>query len=282
MGHRVKMMAPQFVKPYIKSSKNDVNDARGIAEAVTRPDMKFVPIKNIEQQDILLLHRSRALVIKQRTAQANQIRGLLAEYGVIIPKGISHLEKLATILEENKNKLTIKAQMLFKRLNKQFKRYATEIKFYDKEIERQVKQDARCLEVLKIEGVGALTASAMVASIADAKVFKNGRELSAWLGLVPKQHSSGNTVRLSSISKRGDRYLRTLLIHGARSVVNTCETKTDRKNRWVADKKQRRGYNKAAVALANKNARTIWSLLVTGECYRKPAVVKHNLRSLAA
>lgn len=271
MGHRVKLMAPQFVKPYIKSNKNDANDARGIAEAVTRPDMKFVPIKIVEQQDILLLHRSRALVIKQRTAQANQIRGLLAEYGVIIPKGISSLEKLAVVLEENRDKLTIKAQTVFKRLNKQFKLYHAEIKYYDKEIEGQAKQDARCQEVLKIEGVGTLTASAMVASIADAKVFKNGRELSAWLGLVPKQHSSGNTVRLSGISKRGDRYLRTLLIHGARSVVNTCESKTDGKNRWVADKKQRRGYNKAAVALANKNARTIWALLATGECYRKPA-----------
>jgi len=270
MGHTVKMMAPQFVKPYVRSSKNDRNDARGINEAVTRPDMKFVPIKKVEQQDILLSHRARELVIKQKTAQANQIRGLLAEYGVIIPKGISHIDSMMKILEGNQDKLTPKANQVFIRLYEQFKIYAAQVDLYDKEIEQSASQDMLCKELMKIEGVGPLTASAAVATIGDAKLFKNGREVSAWLGLVPKQHSSGNTIRLSGITKRGDRYVRKLLMNGGRTVVKNCENKTDGRSRWIADKKLRSGYNKAAVAVANKNARIIWAILATGECYRKP------------
>lgn len=268
MGHTVKMMAPQFVKPYVKSNKNDRNDAAGIAEAVTRPDMRFVPIKRIEQQDTLLSHRARELAVKQRTAQANQIRGLLAEFGVILPKGIRYLKNMAEILESNKDKLTDKSQKVFARLYEQFKIYDEQVKTYDKEIEHAAIQNVQCREIMKIEGIGPLTASAAVATIGDAKLFKNGREVSAWLGLVPKQHSSGNTIRLSGMSKRGDRYVRTLLIHGARAVVRTCENKSDKRSAWVAKKKQRSGYNIAAVALANKNARIIWAMLATGECYR--------------
>jgi len=273
-GHDVKMMPPQFVKPYVMSNKNDKNDAKGIAEAVTRPDMKFVAVKNIEQQDVLLLHRCRELAIKQRTALANQIRGLLAEYGVIIPKGIGELEKLPEILEINQSKLTFKTKQIFMRLHEQFKTYTKQVNDYYDEIEKQANADPRCKEVQAIEGIGPITASAIVATIGDPSVFKNGREVSAWLGLVPRQHSSGNKIRLGSISKRGDRYVRLLLIHGARSVVKVCENKTDKKNRWVAEKKQRLGYNKAAVALANKNARVIWALLATGECYRSAKIIE--------
>ena len=269
MGHTVKIMAPQFVKPYVRSNKNDRNDARAIAEAVMRPDMKFVSMKTIEQQDTLLLHRARALVMKQRNAQANQIRGLLMEYGIIIPKGIDHLNHLAEILEENKESLSLQSQAIFGKLHEQFKAYNNEIITYDKQIECIANQNAQCQAIMEIEGVGPLTASAIVATIGDATVFKNGREVSAWLGLVPKQHSSGNTTRLSGISKRGDRYVRTLLVHGARAVVNKCETRTDGRNLWIANKKYRCGYNKTAVAVANKNARIIWAILATGECYRK-------------
>lgn len=268
MGHTVKIMAPQFVKPYVKSNKNDANDAEGICEAVTRPNMKFVSVKKIEQQDILLSHRARELVIKQRTAQANQIRGLLAEYGIVIALGISHIREIPEILENNKSKLTIKSEAIFNRLYEQFKVYDEQVKIYDTEIQLHAANDPMCVEIQKIEGVGPLTASAMVASIGDASVFNNGREVSAWLGLVPKQHSSGNKIRLGGISKRGDRYLRTQLIHGARSALRHCEGKEDKKNKWAADVKQRCGFNKAAVALANKNARTIWSLMATGACYR--------------
>ena len=267
-GHTVKMMAPQFVKPYVKSNKNDARDAEAIAEAVTRPTMRFVPIKGIEQQDILLLHRVRELAMKQRTAHGNQIRGLLAEFGVVVAKGLSHLDKLPEILEQHKNKLSVVSTELFLQLHEQLKIYSDQVEHYDKKIKKHASIDPRCIAVQKIEGVGPITASAIVATISDPSVFKNGREVSAWLGLVPKQHSSGNKVVLGGITKRGDRYIRKLLVHGARSVVKTCEKKTDKRSEWVADKKQRCGYNKASVAVANKNARIIWAVLATGECYR--------------
>ena len=231
--------------------------------------MRFVAIKMIEQQDVLLSHRARELAIKQRTAQANQLRGLLAEYGVIIPKGIRYIKNMMQILDDNQDKLTSKSNEIFLRLYEQFKIYDAQVATYDKEIEHAAKQDVKCRELMKIEGIGPLTASAAVATIGDARLFKNGRELSAWLGLVPKQHSSGNTIRLSGVSKRGDRYVRTLFIHGARSVVKRCENKTDKRSLWIADKKRRSGYNKASVALANKNARIVWAILATGECYRQ-------------
>lgn len=268
-GHTVKMMAPQFVKPYVKSNKNDSRDAEGIAEAVTRPTMRFVPIKNREQQDLLLLHRVRELSMKQRTAQGNQIRGLLAEYGVIVPKGIAHLARLPELLEEESSKLTPAAQRVFIQLYEQFKMYMKQVEDYEHQIEHHAAHDPRCIALQEIEGIGPITASALVASISDPGVFKNGREVSAWIGLVPRQFSSGNKVLLGGIGKRGDRYLKKLLIHGGRSVVRTCEKKTDRKSEWVKDKLQRGGFNKASVAVANKNARVVWALLATGECYRK-------------
>jgi transposase len=268
MGHTVKVMAPQFVKPYVKSNKNDENDAAGINEAVTRPSMKFVPIKQIEQQDVLLIHRCRELAVRQRTALANQIRGLLTEYGIIIPQGICQIMSLPKILDANKNKLTVRSMAAFMGLHEQFKTYNKQVKDYDKEIKLQADQDIRCKEIQRIKGIGPITASAIVATIGDASVFKNGREVSAWLGLVPRQHSSGNKIRLGGISKRGDRYVRTLLIHGGRTVVNGCEKKTDKFSVWVAKKKHRCGSNKAAVAVANKNARIIWAMLTTGEVYR--------------
>lgn len=269
MGHTVKMMSPQFVKPYVKSNKNDANDAEAIAEAVTRPTMRFVPIKNIEQQDVLLLHRAKELATKQRTAQANQIRGFLAEYGIVIAQGVHHLSKLPEILDDNQEKLSVSAKTIFLQLYAQLNIYDEQVKYYDIQIRQHAKTDPRCVEIQNIEGIGPITASAIVATIGDPSVFKNGREVSAWLGVVPSQHSSGNKIVLGSITKRGDRYLRTLLVHGARSVVKTCENKTDKKNLWIADKKKRVGFNKAAVAIANKNVRTIWAILATGECYRK-------------
>lgn len=273
-GHTVKIMSPQFVKPYVKSNKNDARDAEAIAEAVPRPNMRFVPKKTIEQQDVLLLHRARELAMKQRTAHGNQIRGLLAEYGITVAKGLSHLDKLPEILERETEKLSAVSREVFLQLYEQLKTYAEQVDYYEKRIFNHAASDPRCIAVQEIEGVGPITASAVVATIGDANAFKNGREVSAWLGLIPKQHSSGNKIVLGSITKRGDRYVRKLLVHGARSVVNTCDNKTDRKNLWVADKKQRCGYNKATVALANKNALVIWAILATGECYRKTSSYK--------
>lgn len=271
-GHTVKMMAPQFVKPYVKSNKNDARDAEAIAEAVSRPTMRFVPIKRVEQQDILLLHRIRELTIKQRTAHSNQLRGLLAEYGVVVPKGRVHLEQLPVILEQEAHKLSLESNAIFMDLYEQLKTYNEKIAHYDKKIERHADTDPRCIAIRDIDGIGPIRASALVATISDPQVFKNGREVSAWLGLVPKQHSSGNKVVLGGITKRGDRYIRKLLVHGARSVVKACENKLDKRNVWVTDKKNRCGYNKATVAVANKNARTVWALLATGECYRRASI----------
>lgn len=268
-GHTVRMMAPQFVKPFVKSDKSDPHDAEGISEAVVRPSMRFVPIKRIDQQDILLLHRVRELAIKQRTALGNQIRGLLAEYGIVIPKGLNHLKKLPVILEQERAKLTGDSELIFLDLFEELKIYNKKIEDYNGKIEQHASKDLRCKAVQEIDGIGPITASAIVSTISDPNVFKNGREVSAWLGLVPKQRSSGNRITLGGITKRGDRYVRKLLVHGARAVVKNCENKTDKRNLWVADKKNRCGYNKATVAVANKNARIVWALLATGECYKR-------------
>lgn len=271
LGHEVKMMSPQFVKPYVKSNKNDRNDSEAIAEACTRPHMRFVSVKTVEQQDILMLHRARELTIKQRTSQANQIRSFLNEYGVTIAKGISKLNKLIQIIEDNKESLTAISIDLIKELYGQFKIFDTQVKKYDAQLENLSKQNTLCLEVQKIQGVGFLTASAIVATIGDAKFFKNGREVAAWLGLTPKQYSSGDKVVLGGISKRGDKYMRKLLIQGARAAVRVCnDEKKDKLSCWIMNKKLRGGFNKAAVALANKNARMIWAIMASGECYRQP------------
>jgi transposase len=275
-GHKVRMMAPQFIKPYVKSNKNDHNDAEGIAEACTRPHMRFVSVKTLEQQDVLMLHRARELAIKQRTAQANQIRSFLNEYGVTMAKGINNIKQVVEIVDANQTKLTSIISELILNLYEQFKIYDAQVEKFDKKLERLARKNPLCKEIQKIDGVGPLTASAIVATVGDPKVFKNGRELSASLGLTPKQHSSGERVVLGGISKKGDRYVRKLLIHGARAAVKVCENKKDKLSIWIADKKNRCGYNKATVALANKNARMIWAILSTGECYRKPIIVETN------
>lgn len=269
-GHEVKMMSPQFVKPYVKSNKNDRNDSEAIAEACMRPTMRFVPVKTTDQQDILAIHKARELAIKGRTAQGNQIRGFLNEYGVTISQGVKKLKKLAEIIDDNKNQLTPLILNLLTDLHSLFKIYDAQVEKYNQQLEMLAKQNTVCQEVQKIAGVGPLIASAIVATVGDAKAFKNGREVSAWLGLVPKQHSSGEKVILGGISKRGDRYMRKLLIQGARTAVKVCDNKTDKLSCWVFKKKQRGGFNKAAVALANKNTRMIWAIMATGECYRQP------------
>lgn len=269
MGHTVKLMAPQFVKPYVKSNKTDANDAEGICEAVSRPNMRFVPIKQVEQQDIQALHRVRSQLIKQRTALANQIRGLLAEYGIIIPKGINHVSsRLPIILENTENELTTLAREIFCDLYENFQSLEEKVDAYTKKIVLIAKHDERCQRLCEIEGVGPLSATAVVAAVGDASVFKNGREMAAWLGLVPKQRSSGERTQLLGISKRGDKYIRSLLVHGGRSVARVCMTKKDTRSLWVIDKKVRCGENKTAVAVANKNARIMWALLSSGESYR--------------
>ncbi len=271
-GHKVKLMSPQYVKPYIKTNKNDANDAKGICEAVSRPSMNFVPLKSVEQQDIQSIHRIRSGIIQERTALINQIRGLLTEYGIIIPQGIGAIRKqLPEILADMDNELTPMIRQLFTELQKYFQEKDERVQLMDGKIIELCKQSEICQRLIKVEGIGPITATALVASVGDAKVFKNGRHMAAWLGLVPRQFSSGGKQLLLGISKRGDRYLRTLLIHGARSVVRLVGHKTDSRSTWLESLIQRRGKFKAYVALANKNARILWALMAQGTEY-KPAV----------
>lgn len=264
MGHTVKLMAPQFVKPYVKSNKNDAADAEAICEAVTRPNMRFVSIKDVEQQTILSIHRVRQLLVTERTAQVNQIRGLLAEFGIVMPKGIGHLAKrIPDILEDAENDLTNGMRDLILCCFERMKRISKEIDQKELLIRQWHKQNSLSTKLEKIPGIAPLTASVFVATIGNALEFKSGRELSAYIGLVPRQHSSGGKQNLLGISKRGDIYLRTLLIHGARSVIRYADTSPNA-SPWVKSIIDRRNKNIATVALANKNVRTIWALLTKG------------------
>ena len=267
-GHTVKLMAPQFVKPYVKANKTDAADAEAICEAVTRPSMRFVPIKNTDQQAVLSLHRARQGFVRARTAQANQIRGLLAEYGITLPQGICHVAKrLPAIIEDGENELPGTFRQLLDRLRSHLNELDRQVQELELQIHDWHRRNEGSQKLAKIPGIGPLTASALIASIGDAKNFKNGRELAAWLGLVPRQHSSGGRVLLQGISKRGDAYLRTLLVHGARSVTRIAERKSTPTDQWSTALLARRHKNIAAVARANKNARIAWALLVHGRDY---------------
>jgi transposase len=279
LGHEVKLINPKFVKAYVKSNKSDPNDAEGICEAVLRPSMRFVPVKTVEQQDLMALHRVRAHLIKTRTALSNQMRGLLAERGIVMGKGLARLRAaLPLILEDKDSVLGGVMRELVSEISERLRLTEKGIKHYDLEIARRCAQDERCQRLVEVEGIGPLVATAMVAAVGDARQFKTGRELSAWLGIVPGHRKSGNREVKLGISKRGDRYLRTLLIHGARAVVNVAERRRDARSVWMSriKHKQRGGANIAAVALANKNARVLWALLTRRASYRPPAVVSND------
>ena len=268
LGHTVRLMAPQFVKPYVKSNKNDAADAEAICEAVSRPSMRFVPIKNVEQQSVLSLHRVRQGFVKARTAQANQIRGLLGEYGLVVPQGIAYIaQRVPPLIEDAENELPGTFRLLIQRLLDHLKVLQEQVD----EIEVQIKAWHRASEASqrleKVPGIGPLTASALVASIGDAKNFDNGRQFAAWLGVVPRQHSSGGKPTLLGMSKRGDAYLRTMLIHGARSVIYRATQRADADS-WLVKLTTRRNKNVAAVAMANKTARTVWALLAHGREFK--------------
>lgn len=268
-GHTVKLMAPQFVKPYVKTNKNDARDAEAICEAVTRPNMRFVPVKNVEQQVLLGIHRARQGFVKARTAQANQIRGLLAEFGIVMPKGVRFLaQQMPGILEDAENGLPDTSRELFARLWSHFRDLDRQMKELELQIKTWHRHSAASVRLEAIPGLGPLSASALVASVGNAKAFRNGRQFAAWLGLVPRQQSSGGKEKLLGISKRGDTYLRTLLIHGARSVLFSLKRRANQAEGWLMRLAERRNPNIAAVALANKNARIVWALLAHDRDYR--------------
>jgi len=275
-GHNVQLMAAHFVGAYRKSGKNDANDAEAICEAVGRPSMRFVPLKTEEQQAILMVHRARELVVANRTAQVNQIRGLLAEFGLVVPLGIARLRRqLPQILEDAENGLPSLARQTLAGLLEQFHFFDNRVDHYDLQILDLSRQSESAQRLMTIEGVGPVTATAIVASVGDARVFSGSRQFAAWLGLTPRQHSTDGRSRLGQMTKRGDCYLRALLVHGARSLMRHVDRRTDSKSIWAKELKARRHANVAAVALAAKQARTIWALLAKGTEYRPAVTLTH-------
>jgi len=273
-GHAVKLIAPEFVRPFVKSNKNDAIDAEAIVEAGIRPNMRFVAINTIDQQDLQVIHRVRERLVRQKVSTMNQIRGLVLEYGIVFPKGKNSIGKyLPELLSSpgNASLMTDLTRTLFTELLEELRVIMERVMEYDRKIEAIHKAHPVCQRLATIPGVGPLTATAIIASVGDPKMFENGRQLSAYLGLVPRQFSTGGKDRLLGISKRGDPYIRKLLIHGARTVVQWVDKKENPKSQWLKKLIARRGINKATVALANKNARVIWVLMAREENYRESA-----------
>jgi transposase len=272
LGHEVKLMPPRYVKPYVKRNKNDAADAEAICEAVTRPTMRFVAIKGTEQQGILMLHRCRELLVRQRTMLINAIRAHMAEFGLVAPAGVPHVKKLLIIIADAEDeRLPDSARMCLEGLARQFLCLQEEIRNLEGRIHAWHRSNEMSLRLETIPGIGPITASALVASIGDVAVFKNGRELAAWIGLVPKQNSSGGKDRLGRISKQGDQYLRWLLVAGAMSVLKQAKRRGT--TPWLSNMITTKPPKVVAVAQANKTARIVWALLSTGDTYQKPEMV---------
>lgn len=269
LGHKVGIIAAKFVEPYRKGGKNDNNDAEAICEAVRRPNIWFVPVKSPEQQAVLCLHRVRQGLIKERTGMINQLRGLLLEFGIAIPKGrYSAQSKIPEVLEDADNGLPHLTREIVSNIWQRIKEANKQILAYDRDLSRLVQEDKVAKRLMTIPGVGEQVATAVSASVPDPRLFKNGRQFTAWLGLVPRQYTTGGHIRLGRITKRGDKYLRMCLVHGARAVVATLGNKQDKVSCWVRELIARRGYLRAVVALAARNARLIWTLMVKQEDYR--------------
>lgn len=262
-------MASKFVIPYRQNEKNDANDAEAICEAVSRPKTRFVSIKSEEQQAVLCLHRIRQGLIKTRTATINQLRGLLSEFGLVMPQSrYSAQNSINNILEDPENGLPMMARELLQDLSSKIQSLNLEILHYDRRVSAIVQEMASAKALMDIPGVGEHSASTIVATVNDDKQFGSSCQFAAWIGLVPRQYSTGGHVHLGRISKRGEKHIRTLLIHGARAIIFRCKEKTDRNSLWLQQLVERRCYKRAAVALAAKNARIIWALLTTGNKYK--------------
>ncbi len=267
-GYRVKLIAPQFVKPYVKTNKTDANDAEAICEAMGRPSMRFVAVKTVEQQDLQAVHRVRSSLIRERIAKANQLRGLVYEYGLVAPRELHALRRaVPEWLEDAENGLTARFRALLAGLYRDLQQLDERVRELDREIATIVREHEPVGRLQQLTGIGPLTASALYALVGDARQYRNGRELAVALGLTPRQHSSGGKEKLLGISKRGDKYVRTLLIHGARSALRVAPNKTDRISRWAVALTERAHPNVATVALANKLARIAWAMLRHGTNY---------------
>lgn len=274
MGHDVKLVAPQYVTPFVRGNKTDRRDAQAIADCISRPEMKLVAVKTIHQQEIAALHRVRSRLVASRTALMNEMRGLLHEFGIVIPTGRLHLESaLQEHAADADNNFGADFRALLLDSYSELQELNERICSLEEKISALANTSEVCKRMMQVPGVGPTIATALLAHIGDAKVFKNGREMSAYLGLVPKQNSTGGKTVLLGISKRGDKTIRTLLIHGARSIVRFSEGKKDKLRQWVNQIDNRRGRNKACVALANKNARILWAIMATGKEYKIPEIV---------
>lgn len=272
-GFTVKLIAPQFVKPYVQSNKNDANDAEAICEAMSRPKMRFVAVKTVEQQDVQAVHRVRSGLIEQRTAKGNQIRGLVCEYGLVAPRELAQLRRAIPLwLEDAHNGLSERFRRLLNALWCDLRILDERVAELDREIALIAQSDPAARRLQQLRGVGPIIATALVAAVGDGAQFANGRQMAAALGLTPKQHSSGGKERQLGISKRGDAYLRTLLIHGARSAIQTAKGKNDRLSQWVTALMARRHPNVVAAALANKTVRIAWAMLRRGTEYQPESV----------
>lgn len=267
-GYVVKLIAAQFVKPFVKSNKNDRADAEAISEAMSRPSMRFVTPKSIEQQDTQAMHRVRSELISQRTAKANQIRGLVGEYGLVAPVGIAQLRRaLPGWLEDADNGLTHVFRALLWGLYEDLQQLDNRVEDVDEQIAESVRSCPVAKRLMELRGVGPLTASALSVALGDGKSFGKGRDFAASLGLTPKQHSTGGKDRLLGISKRGDGYLRTLLVHGARAVLRHAANRDDALSCWLKELSSRKHSNVVTVALANKTARVAWAMVFKNAHY---------------
>jgi transposase len=270
----VRLIAPQFVKASGKSPKHETRDAEAICEAVTRPTMRFVPMKQLAQRDLQALHRIRARLIKARTVLVNEIRGLLSEYGIVLPQGMAKFRtSVVRQIEDEQAKLTPLSTEVFWHLYEACLALEKRVAYDDGTLQALARAHPVCQRVQAIPGVGPLTATAVLAAVPDATHVKNGRQLAAWLGLVPREHSTGGTPRLLGRSTRGDVYLRTLLVHGARATLRWVDTKQDVRSRWLKALIARLDKNRAAVACAKKHARMIRALLAHHQAYRVTTVV---------
>jgi len=272
LGHDARIIDPRFVAPYRhqgRAGKNDMNDAVAICEAAGRPQMRFVPVKNEQQQAVLMVHRLRTACVANHTRIINQMRGLLAEFGMVVPRGTSTFkEQWPHLRSEHADRVPELAWKTLDELYAQLKPMHQRVLAFDRQINQFIRDDERAGRLIQINGIGPITASAIVATVGNGHDFKNGRQFAAWLGLTPRQYSTGGVTKLGRISKRGDVYLRTLLVHGARSELIHTARRPDRKSRWIEELRKTKSFNQAAVALANKHARIAWSLLAHGQDYQ--------------
>jgi transposase len=268
LGHEVKLMPPAYVKAYVKRNKNDAADAEAICEAVTRPSMRFVPVKDVDQQSVLMMHRARNLLVRQRTMLVNALRAHLAEFGIIAPQGLRHIERLAGAIEEDSPALPELARSILRLVVAQLNDTQAKVRQIEAKLAKWHRSNRVSKLLATVPGVGIMGASAIAATVSDPNLFRSGREFAAWLGMTPRQNSSGGKERLGRTSKRGDKYIRCLLVAGAVAVLRHARNRATKNAEWVRALLTRRPAKVVAVALANRTARIAWAVMARGEAYR--------------